>query len=86
MRGPGFVMGSSVSFGDRVSREISGEFNFRDFPSGTRYYPDTGDGGFPIRYVSYCILMYSAVYLDVSRSYTSLDVSRSNATEHVRYV
>ena len=27
--------------------------------------------GFPIRYVSYCILMYLAVYLDVSRSYTS---------------
>ena len=26
--------------------------------------------GFPIRYVSYCILMYVAVYLDVSRSYT----------------
>ena len=26
--------------------------------------------GFPIRYVSYCILMYLAVYLDVSRSYT----------------
>ena len=32
--------------------------------------------GFPIRYVSYCILMYLAVYLYVSRSYTSQDTPR----------
>ena len=34
-------------------------------------FPIVRFGGFPIRYVSYCILMYLAVYLDVSRSYTS---------------
>ena len=39
-------------------------------------------GGFPIRYVSYCILMYLAVYLDVSRSYTS-QTSSYTSNRHV---